>query len=70
MLPDAPPTREVVKPDMVTTKGSPTACPVCGSLPEDAPEGLHDFVSANNAGAEPGSPKWTFPHCWKCGYRS
>jgi hypothetical protein len=35
-------------------------CPVCGSRPHDAPEGTHLVT---------GDPHWTFPHCFKCGYR-
>lgn len=34
-------------------------CPHCGSTPHEAPEG----VKAD------GKPHWTFPHCWRCGFR-
>lgn len=45
-------------------------CPVCGSFPHDAPEGVHDVHSVRKyPGVAVGDPKWNFEHCWKCGCR-
>lgn len=60
---------EVITPDQIFAPGQDphekpvwerlNPCPVCGSVPHDAPEGV------NHAG----EPHWVFPHCFKCGYR-
>src|SRR6185312_6471077 len=61
---------EVVTPDAISTSGGRTLdshepwtllnpCPNCGARPHDAPESTH----------ADGTPRWNFPHCWKCGHR-
>lgn len=79
----------IARPDLILGPGESYSgnpldpCPSCGSVPHDAPEGIHDAVSLRKyphiAGeAEDGtkaeakvsgSPKWDFLHCWKCGFR-
>jgi hypothetical protein len=52
----------VVSPDALLVNGSSVPfgpCPSCGATPHEAPEG----VSLS------GDPHWTFPHCFKCGFR-
>lgn len=58
--------QELVMPDAVfapngdmTTQGPLDPCPTCGSRPQESPEGVNSKDE----------PNWTFPHCWKCGYR-
>jgi hypothetical protein len=59
----------LVRPDLVLTGGESfepdqpwqalDPCPYCGSHQHDAPEGVNPD----------GTPRWNFPHCFKCGFR-
>lgn len=59
--------REAYRAVVDTFPGQSSACPVCGAMASEAPEGIHDHTAANpNA---PGDPKWQAESCFKCGYR-
>lgn len=76
---------DVAVPDLVihpngeeVSTGNPLdPCPACESRPNDAPEGVHDTHSINKLKSthdlqnlpKPGDAKWSFEHCWKCGFR-